>query len=89
MRSFRKMLVAGLCILPLYATAGERVNINTADATTLAAAIQGVGQARAEAIVAYREKHGPFATIDDLALVRGVGERVLEQNRERLTVSGD
>jgi competence protein ComEA len=62
------------------------VNINTADAQTLAAALDGVGEARAQAIVAYREEHGPFRSVDDLARVKGVGERVLAANRSRITV---
>ena len=66
--------------------AAEPVNINTADAATIAAAISGVGEKRAQAIVAYREANGPFASVDDLLAVRGVGEKTLEQSRARLTV---
>ncbi len=61
------------------------VNINTADAQTLAVALDGVGAARAKAIVEYRDAHGPFRTVDDLAQVKGVGERVVAANRSRLT----
>jgi len=89
MVKLRTKLVAGLCALPLLVGAAEPVNINTADAATLAAAIKGVGQARAEAIVAYRTKHGPFATVDDLALVSGVGARLVQSNREQLTVGAE
>ncbi len=62
------------------------VNINTADAQTLAAALDGVGAARAKAIVEYREAHGPFRSVEDLAQVKGIGERVVDANRTRLTV---
>jgi competence protein ComEA len=62
------------------------VNINTADASTLATALDGVGAARAKAIVEYREAHGPFKSVDDLAQVKGIGEHVLDANRARLTV---
>jgi len=62
------------------------VNINSADAQTLAAALDGVGEARARAIVAYREEHGPFRSVDDLAEVKGIGERVLAANRSRISV---
>ena len=65
--------------------AAEPVNINTADAATLAAAISGVGEKRAAAIVAYREANGPFQSVDDLVLVKGVGARTLEQSRAHLT----
>jgi competence protein ComEA len=62
------------------------VNINTADAQTLAAALDGVGASRAKAIVEYREAHGPFRSVDDLAQVKGIGERVVDANRAHLTV---
>ena len=62
------------------------VNINTADAQTLAVALDGVGAARAKAIVEYREAHGPFRSVDDLAQVKGIGERVVDANRAHLTV---
>lgn len=80
-------------LLPLYLllafsfsglAAAEPVDINTADAGALAAAIKGVGPKRAEAIVQYREKHGPFSSVDDLARVRGIGSAVLESNRANL-----
>ena len=63
------------------------VNINTANANTLAAALDGVGAQRAKAIVEYREAHGPFRTVDDLAQVKGIGERVVAENRARLKVT--
>jgi competence protein ComEA len=77
---------------PLYADADPAamaplaVNINTADAQTLAAALDGVGASRAQAIVAYRDAHGPFRSVDDLTQVKGIGERVLDANRNRITV---
>jgi competence protein ComEA len=63
-----------------------RVNINTADAATLAEALDGVGVARARAIVSYRETYGAFEIADDLVEVRGIGVRVLEQNRDRIVI---
>ena len=61
-----------------------QVDINTADAVTLARELSDVGLVKAEAIVAYRNAHGPFATLDDLAKVKGIGPRVIEENRERI-----
>jgi competence protein ComEA len=68
------------------AVAPMSVNINTADAQTLAAALDGVGAARAKAIVEYRDSHGPFRSVDDLAQVKGIGERVVDANRGHITV---
>ncbi|MEQ8264231.1 helix-hairpin-helix domain-containing protein [Pseudohaliea sp.] len=62
------------------------VNINSADAATLAEALSGVGSSRAEAIVRYREMYGPFETIEELAEVSGVGSATLERNRGRITL---
>jgi competence protein ComEA len=62
-------------------TAPRVVNINTADAATLARELKGVGDSRAAAIVAYRSKNGPFRSVEELTLVRGIGPRVIEQNR--------
>lgn len=70
------------------AFAGDVVDLNRADAATLEQ-LQGVGPAKAEAIVAYREANGPFATVEDLAKVQGIGLRTVELNRDQMTVGGD
>jgi competence protein ComEA len=62
------------------------VNINSADAVTLASAIKGVGEKKAQAIVKYRKEHGPFRSVDDLANVPGIGEKTVAKNRTNLTV---
>ena len=71
-------LIAGL--FPVVSWAGP-VNVNTADASTIAKELDGIGPAKAQAIVEYRQKNGPFRTAEDLLKVDGIGERVLEQNR--------
>jgi competence protein ComEA len=75
-------------MLAFAAHAAEPVNINTADAATMAERLNGVGESKAEAIVAYREQHGPFKSIDQLALVKGIGLKTVEKNRELLSVGG-
>lgn len=70
-------------LLPVVALAGP-VNVNTADAATLARELQGVGLAKAQAIVAHRDKHGPFRSIDDLGRVKGIGKKTLERNRDSI-----
>lgn len=62
------------------------VNINTADAATLAAGIKGVGDKKAQAIIQYRKDHGPFKSVDELANVPGIGEKMVENNRSNITV---
>ena len=79
--------------IPALASGAELVNINTADAETLAAGIKWVGPVKAEAIIEYREQHGPFQFVDELTLVEGIGEKTVDANRGILTVgdtaSGD
>jgi len=62
------------------------VNINTADAEELSSVLQGIGRARAEAIVQYREMYGPFESIEELMDVSGVGEATLARNRQAITL---
>lgn len=73
------LLLALAGVLPAYAHA--QVDINHADAKTLAGVLHGVGLVKAEAIVAWRERHGPFRRIEDLAKVDGIGPRTIEANR--------
>jgi len=61
-----------------------QVNVNTADAETIADILVGVGMSRAEAIVQYRSEHGAFIDINDLIMVNGIGEATLESNKERI-----
>lgn len=68
------------------AEAGEKVNINTATAEQLAAALRGVGLARAEAIVKLREELGRFTDVEQLLQVRGLGPKVLNDNRDKITL---
>lgn len=80
MRISAMIAVAALLAAPPMAFAGP-VNVNTADAETISAELKGIGLSKARAIVEYREKHGPFKTVEDLKLVSGIGDRTLEQNR--------
>jgi competence protein ComEA len=68
------------------ATAGP-VNINTADAVTLAEELNGVGPALARAIVEDRAKNGSFARPEDLMRVSGIGMRIIENNRAFILVA--
>ncbi|RUO21721.1 ComEA family DNA-binding protein [Aliidiomarina haloalkalitolerans] len=61
-----------------------KININTASAVELAAALRGVGKARAEAIVALREELGGFSDVEQLLMVRGLGMKVINDNREKM-----
>jgi competence protein ComEA len=84
-----KTVLASLALslaLALPAFAAEPVDINSADATTLAEGLTGVGLSKAEAIIAYRDEHGPFASAEDLAQVKGIGDKLVERNRDNIVV---
>ena len=85
--AIRLIAVLG-ALLPMLALAGP-VNVNTADAATIAAELKGVGLSKAKAIVEYRKKHGPFRSAEDLTLVKGIGERTLDLNKSDIKVSSD
>ncbi len=86
MRVASKMAALVLLSLTTLSFAGQ-VDINTANAETISAELNGIGLSKAKAIVEYREKHGPFRTADDLTLVKGIGEKTLERNRSDIKVS--
>ncbi|AKE52371.1 ComEA family DNA-binding protein [Kangiella geojedonensis] len=64
----------------------SQVNINTATTSQLAAVMKGVGLKKAEAIIEYRKKFGPFKSIDELTAVKGIGSKTLQKNRAKLTI---
>ena len=68
-------------------TAVGKINLNTADAATLQRELLGIGEVKAQAIVAYRAEHGDFASVDELLEVKGIGEATLEKNRGKLSIN--
>ena len=86
MNKLKYLLGAATLLLSLSTLAGEPVDINSANAAALATAIDGVGMKRAEAIVNYRNQHGSFRSVDDLAKVRGISTKTINKNRENLSV---
>jgi len=75
-------LLAAMLLGPV-AMAGP-VDVNTADAKTLAKELDGVGMSKAQAIVDYRKANGPFKSADDLTKVKGLGKKTVELNRQNL-----
>jgi len=63
----------------------EAININTADAQELTK-LKGIGEKKAEAIIAWRKENGNFKTVDQLLEVKGIGEATLAQNRENIRI---
>lgn len=92
LRPLRWTAIPGLLLACLLASpaaaAPEPIDVNTATAEELAAAMTGVGLKKARAIVADREENGPFPSIEDLVRVRGIGEATVDSNRDRVTAAG-
>ena len=84
---FKLIQALVVTLMPVLVWAGP-VDINTADAATIAKELQGIGLSRAQAIVAYREKNGAFRNADELRKIKGIGQKVLERNRANIKLDG-
>lgn len=86
----RRLLIATfLLALALPAMAFASVNINKATASEIADGLNGIGQTKALAIVAYRDEHGPFKSAEDLTQVKGIGQATVDHNRDNIEFKGD
>lgn len=89
LRSVSAVLVLAMLLGAGQAVAAETVNINQAGAAELAQQLSGVGAVKAQAIVDYRDTHGPFVSVEQLTEVKGIGERLMENNRERIQLGSE
>ena len=80
-----KSLVLSL-LLAASAQATDKVDINTATAAELDQVLVNVGPAKAQAIVDHRQANGPFKSVEELALVKGIGLKTVERNRDLIGV---
>ncbi|MCU7937902.1 MAG: ComEA family DNA-binding protein [gamma proteobacterium symbiont of Bathyaustriella thionipta] len=62
----------------------QEVNINTADAQTIADSLNGIGLKKAQAIIAWRTEHGNFKDLSGLENVKGIGQKTLEKNKDNI-----
>lgn len=81
----RMFIAIVLLFASTLAFANTPININTADEQMLIT-LSGVGPAKAKAIVAYRDEYGAFKSVEELANVKGIGEKTVERNRENMIV---
>lgn len=92
-----KKIILALCLsvstlltLPAMAETADApmvsVNVNQASAAEISEVLQGVGDAKAQAIVAYREENGAFGSVEDLAQVKGIGPSTLQNNQARIAL---
>jgi competence protein ComEA len=79
-------LLIALAAMLVTSAAGAALNLNTATKDELVA-LPGIGPAKAQAIVDYRNQHGPFRSVDEVRKVKGIGEKLFNQIRPELSVT--
>ena len=85
MKTFTTMAALAAIVVSSIASAAP-VNINTASASQIAEALNGIGLSKAQAIVDYREAYGLFSRADEIVFVRGIGDSTYEKNKEDILV---
>jgi competence protein ComEA len=82
----RLLLVLSLVFIPFSLFAASPLDINTATAAEFSAVMSGVGVKKAEAIITYRDANGPFDSVEQLTKVKGIGNVLLDRNRDLVRV---
>ena len=89
MKKLSQLFVAFALLFASHFAVADMVNINTADVQTLATNIVGVGEKKALAIVNFREENGPFKSVDEMTQVKGIGLKLIDNNRANLTIQSE
>lgn len=79
LRTFLFLALAGIH------SAFGAVNLNTATVAELDS-VKGIGPSKAQAIIDYRTKNGPFKSLDDLKNIKGFGDKSIARMKDELTV---
>jgi len=87
MKNTMMLLVGVLCFG--FSLVSFAVNVNTATAEEIAKELKGVGVAKAEAVVLYRQKHGAFKSLKELTKVKGIGASTVDKNRENIELDAN
>jgi len=83
----KKVFLAFILVVSAFSLqASEVININSADAATIEHELKGIGSAKAQAIVKYRQQNGPYKSVDELVNVSGIGEKTLAKIRSQISV---
>ncbi len=83
-----KSIIFAVCFFLSPVLFADKVNINNADHETLMQ-LKGIGEKKAADIIAYREEYGAFTTVEEIKNIKGIGEKILTDNAEQLTVQDD
>ncbi|HQW81421.1 MAG: helix-hairpin-helix domain-containing protein [Rhodanobacteraceae bacterium] len=87
MNLIKSLFLALVLSFASFGVFAAQININTASAEQLTA-LNGIGDAKAAAIVEYRKSNGPFKSVDQLVDVKGIGLKLVEKNRDMITIGG-
>ncbi len=71
--------------IPKYASTVKKINLNEATLSQLTHSFRGIGPKRAQAIIAYRQHHGPFKSVTELAEVKGIGQFFVAKHLNELS----
>lgn len=82
----KKLFLSIVVLMFLVTAAFAKINVNTASVEELQT-ITGIGPAKAEAIVKYRDEHGKFKSKDDLVQVKGIGDRLVDKISDEIEVA--
>lgn len=85
MKMIKAILLCGALLIAGLAQAAS-VNINQADAAMLSTELNGIGEKKAQAIIDYRTQNGPFNSVEDLQNVKGISDKTIEKNRDKMTL---
>ena len=83
---FLKIISCSILLVLSSPSFAEPVNINLAEAGEIAKTLKSIGINKAELVVAYRDTHGPFTTVDEMALVKGIGSKTIDFNRDNIVI---
>lgn len=87
MNLIKSLFLALVLSFASFGVFAAQININTASAEQLTA-LNGIGEAKAAAIVEHRKANGPFKSVDQLVDVKGIGLKLVEKNRDMMTIGG-
>lgn len=92
MKKIKKMMLIGSVLLlamvfstGVFAEETAKININKATVEELST-LKYIGEKYAQKIVEYREQNGPFKKVEDILLVKGIGPKTLEVNKDKITL---
>jgi len=84
MKFIQTLLVTFILVFMSLVTQADPININKASAALISKNLKGVGPKKANAIVLYRKKNGPFKKLSDLLNVKGIGEKTIAANKQNI-----